>query len=63
MSTLQAFFGEYFWPVILLIAVALALTVYIFRRRKFDAGYRKGQAANPEKVRRENPPDEYSRTH
>lgn len=63
MSTLQAFFGEYFVPVIILIAVALVLTVYMFRRRKFDAGYRKGEAANPGKVREENPPDEYSRTH
>ena len=63
MEPLIAFFGEYLVPLLVLIAVALALTIYIFRRRKFDRGYRKGTAADPREVRRQNPPDEWSRTH
>ena len=63
MSTLQAFFSEYFVPVLFLIALALILTIFIFRRRIFDRGYRKGEAANPRQVRRENPPDDWSRSH
>ena len=63
MAPLIAFFGEYLVPLLFLIALAVALTVYIFRRRKFDRGYRKGSAANPREVRRQNPPDEWSRGH
>ena len=62
MQTMQEFFGQYFVPVVVLIALAIALTVYIFRRRRFDRGYRKGTAADPRQVRRENPPDQWSRT-
>lgn len=57
MSTFQEFFAHYFGPVLLLLALALALTIFVFRRGLFDRGYRKGTAANPGKVRRENPPD------
>jgi hypothetical protein len=63
MSTVLEYFGEYFVPVLFLIALAIVLTVFIFRRRLFDRGYRKGSAANPRKVRRDNPPDEWSRSH
>lgn len=63
MSTMQEFFSQYFWPAVLLIALAIALTVFVFRKRRFDRGYRKGTAANPEQVRRENPPDEWSKNH
>jgi hypothetical protein len=63
MEPLIAFFGEYLVPLLFLIALAVALTVYIFRRRKFDRGYRKGSAANPREVRRQNPPDDWSRSH
>jgi hypothetical protein len=63
MSSLQEFFSQYFGPVLLLIGLALALTIYVFRRRRFDRGYRKGTAANPGAVKRENPPDEWSRSH
>jgi len=60
---LQEFFGQYFVPVLVLIALAIALTFYVFRRRRFDRGYRKGTAADPRQVKRENPPDQWSRTH
>jgi hypothetical protein len=60
---LQEFFGQYFVPVLALIALAIALTIYVFRRRRFDRGYRKGTAADPRQVKRENPPDQWSRTH
>ena len=63
MEPLIAFFGEYLVPLLVLIALAVVLTVYIFRRRKFDRGYRKGSAANPREVRRQNPPDDWSRSH
>jgi hypothetical protein len=56
MSSMQDFFGQYFVPVLVLVALAIALTIYVFRRRRFDRGYRKGVAANPRQVRRENPP-------
>jgi cbb3-type cytochrome oxidase subunit 3 len=49
--------GIYFWWVIVLVLSALALTVYVFRQRMFGRGDGKGEAANPRKVRRENPPD------
>jgi hypothetical protein len=48
---------ELFWLVIGLVLLALALTIFVFRRRLFDRGYRVGKAANPAEVRRENPPD------
>lgn len=63
MSSLQTFFSQYFVPVLLLIALAVVLTVYVFRRRRFDRGYRKGTAAHPGAVKRANPPDEWSRSH
>ena len=63
MQTMQEFFGQYFIPVVVLIALAIGLTIYVFSRRRFDRGYRKGSAADPQQVRRENPPDEWSRTH
>lgn len=61
MSPLQEFFSQYFGPVLLLIALAIALTIYLFRRRRFDRGYRKGTAANPQAVKRDNPPDKMSK--
>jgi hypothetical protein len=63
MSSMQAFFSQYFGPVLLLLVLAIGITMYLFRRRRFDAGYRKGTAANPNEVRRENPPDRWSRSH
>jgi hypothetical protein len=63
MGPLIQFFSEYLIPCLILIALALALTIYVFRRRKFDRGYRKGTAADPQEVRRQNPPDEWSRSH
>lgn len=51
----------YFWTVILLIAVTLGLTVFVFRHRLFDRGYKKGTAANPQRVRKQNPPDGHER--
>lgn len=62
MQSMQDFFGQYFVPILVLIGIAIGLTVYVFGRRRFDRGYRKGTAADPRQVRRENPPDEWSRT-
>ena len=58
----QEFFGHFGYVAALLL-LALALTVWVFRRRLFDRGYRKGSAANPQQVREENPPDRWSRSH
>lgn len=63
MRSMQEFFSQYFGPVLLLLAIAIALTVYLFRKRHFDRGYRKGTAANPEDVKRNNPPDQWSKSH
>jgi hypothetical protein len=46
-----------FWLGIALVLVTLGLTVYVFRHRLFERGLKKGVAANPREVRRENPPD------
>ena len=59
---MHEFFAQYFRTILVLIGLAIALTVYVFRRRLFERGYRKGTAINPGKVRRENPPDEWSRS-
>ena len=63
MSSMQEFFSQYFGPVMLLLALAIGITVYLFRKRRFDRGYRKGTAANPGEVKRENPPDQWSKSH
>jgi predicted cobalt transporter CbtA len=55
--TVSAINGSYFWWVIALIVLAFGLTIYVFRRRMFERGYQKSVAAQPCKVRRENPPD------
>jgi hypothetical protein len=62
MESINAFFAH-FWPVLALIALAVILTVVVFRKRLFERGYRKGEASNPGDVKRENPPDRWSRSH
>jgi len=62
MQSLQDFFGQYFVPILVLIGIAIGLTMYVFGRRRFDHGYRKGTAADPRQVRRDNPPDHWSRS-
>jgi hypothetical protein len=57
---MQEFFQQHFIAVVGLLALAVVLTVFIFRKRLFERGYRKGEAANPGKVKRQNPPDEWS---
>lgn len=60
---MQEFFQQHFVAVVILIALALALTIFVFRKRLFERGYRKGEAADPRKVKEQNPPDEWSRSH
>jgi hypothetical protein len=60
--SIQEFFGH-FGYVLVLLALAIVLTIWVFRKRLFDRGYRKGKAADPEQVRQQNPPDEWSRSH
>jgi hypothetical protein len=49
------------WVVILaLFGIAMTILV-LHHRRSFDEGYEKGEAADPEKVRRENPPSIHAR--
>jgi hypothetical protein len=52
-----------FWFFICMIGLAVALTFVVFHWRKFEEGYEKGEAADPEKVARDNPPDEWSKSH
>jgi hypothetical protein len=51
-----------FWNLgmlgLLAIAVTVLVTIYVFsRKRHLDNGPRKGEAADPGKVARQNPPD------
>lgn len=54
---MREFLAAFFTPVVMLIVLALVLTVFVFRKRLFERGYRKGVAADPGRVKRENPPD------
>lgn len=60
---MQEFFQQNLIAVVILLALAIALTIFVFRKRLFERGYRKGEAANPGKVKRQNQPDEWSRSH
>jgi hypothetical protein len=51
------------WFLMILIGLGVALTFYIFHWRKFDDGYEKGEAADPDCVARDNPPDEWCKSH
>jgi hypothetical protein len=62
MNTVSAF-GESLWIIAGLIGLAAALTFIVFHWSKFEQGYEKGEAADPERVARENPPDEWSKSH
>ena len=60
---MRAFFGQSLGVVLILVLLALALTAVVFRKRWFERGPKKGEAADPSKVKRENPPDEAPRSH
>lgn len=60
---MQEFFQQYFGAAVVLIVLTIALTIFVFRKRLFERGPRKGEAADPTKVKEENPPDEWSRSH
>ena len=59
---MRAFFGQYFGAVLILLGLALVLTFFVFRKRWFERGYRKGEAKNPRQVKRDNPPDRVSQS-
>ena len=63
MSTPSELFSNHLWFVISMIGLAIALTFVVFHWRKFDEGYEKGDAADPDQVRKDNPPDEWSKSH
>lgn len=56
-------FTEHLWVVVALIGLAAILTFAIFHWRKFDEGYEQGECADPEQVARDNPPDEWCKSH
>lgn len=57
-------FREHLLFVLCMIALAFGLTFAIFHWRKFDEeGYEKGDAADPEKIAQDNPPDEWCKSH
>ena len=56
------FYSQFLVGGLALIALALVLTFVVFRKRWFERGYRKGDAKDPERVKRENPPDDWSRS-
>jgi hypothetical protein len=60
---MQEFFQQYLGAVVLLIVLAIVLTIFVFRKRLFERGYRKGVAAKPGEVKQQNRPDRWSRSH
>jgi hypothetical protein len=60
---MRAFFAQYFGVVLILVGLALVLTAVVFRKRWFERGPQKGKAADPAKVKRENPPEDWRRSH
>jgi hypothetical protein len=60
---LAELFSEQLWFVVCLIGLAVGLTYAIFHWRKFDDGYEQGEAADPEKIAHDNPPDEWCKSH
>jgi hypothetical protein len=51
---------SFFWWALALAAVALAGTIYGFRHGWFERGFKKGEAADPQRVRKENPRDDFA---
>jgi hypothetical protein len=60
---MRDFYSQFLAAGLVLIALALVLTLVVFRKRWFERGYRKGEAKSPGEVKRENPPDKWSRSH
>ena len=60
---LPVVFADRLWILAGLIGLAVALTIVVFYRHLFDEGFEKGDAADPDGVRRDNPPDEWSKSH
>jgi hypothetical protein len=56
------FYSQFLLGGLVLIVLALVLTFVVFRKRWFERGYGKGDAKDPGQVKRENPPDEWSRS-
>ena len=56
------FYGQFLVGGLIFIALALVLTFIVFRKRWFERGPRKGEAKDPGQVKRENPPDDLSRS-
>jgi hypothetical protein len=51
------------WLLLMLLGLAVALTFVVFHWRHFEEGYEKGDAADPERIRKDNPPDEWCKSH
>lgn len=55
---MDAFFATFLWFVLAGVALALALTIFIFRRRRnLERGGRKGTAEDPLRAQDDNPHD------
>jgi hypothetical protein len=57
------FYRQFLLGGLVFVALALVLTFIVFRKRRFERGPRQGEAKDPGQIKRENPPDEWSRTH
>jgi hypothetical protein len=58
---MRTFVGQSFVVVLILVGLALVLTGVVFRKRWFERGPQKGEAADPSKIKRDNPPDDQTR--
>jgi len=59
----SALFSSHFLIIAGLIGLAVVLTFAVFHWRKFEEGYEKGDAADPERIAKDNPPDEWCKSH
>jgi hypothetical protein len=63
MSALPELFADRLWFILAMIALAVTLTALAFHYRWFDEGFEQGEAADPDRIHKDNPPDEWSKSH
>lgn len=59
---MREFFAQYFGIIVALIATAIALTIFVFRKRLFDRSpAHKARPKDPEKIKRQNQGEPFRR--
>lgn len=61
---MREFFAQYLGLIVILVAAAIALTIFVFRKRLFDRSpAHKGRPRDPEKIKRENQGEPFRRNY